>query len=179
MSQSMDAIADDFVHVGLRFQNHDPLPYVFLGPKDWQESARGDELALDDVLVELGALQNRIDALPAAADAQAERRRRDLSARITALTTRGRILQGDFPASFDEETQQLFGVTAPHYDEAHFRRLVEELDDIIPGEGSLVERVAAFREQFVIPRDKLEASDWSRHARVPGQSALESRTSRE
>ena len=153
---SMDAIAEDFVQTGLRFQNHDPLPFVYIGPQDWREAAREDDVSLDEVLAQLSDLEGRIQALAAAPDAQSQRRRRDLSARLVALHTRGQILRGEYPQSFDEETQKLFGVTAPEYDEAHFRELVAELDGIIPGDGPLVDRVAAFREQFVIPREKLE-----------------------
>jgi putative hemolysin len=153
---SMDAIAEDFVQTGLRFQNHDPLPFVYIGPQNWQKAAGADDVAFDEVLAQLGALEGRIQALSAAPDAQSQRRRRDLAARIGALQTRGQILVGEYPQSFDEETQRLFGVTAPHHDESHFRDLVAELDDIIPGDGALVDRVAAFREQFVIPREKLE-----------------------
>ena len=154
---SIDAIAKAFVQTGLRFQNHDPLPFVYIGPAAWQASARADDVALDDVLARLDSLQARLNALPAALEAGAQRRRRDLSARLLALRTRGDILIGQYPRSFDEETQRLFGVTAPEYDESHFRNLVAELDGIIPGEGALVDRVATFREQFVIPPEKLEA----------------------
>lgn len=153
---TMNAIAEAFVKTGLRFQNHDPLPYVYIGEPSWRGIAREDKASLDAVLADFAALQRRLDALPAADDVLSERRGRDLSMRITALITRGRILAGDIPESFNEETQRLFGVTAPTYDEAHFRGLVAELDGLIPGDGPLVERVAAFREQFVIPRDKLE-----------------------
>lgn len=151
----MDVIAEDFVQTGLRFQNHDPLPFIYIGPQDWRESAAADDMALDEVLAQLSDLEDRIQALPAPPDAQSERRRRDLSARLLALQTRGQILVGEYPKSFDEETQKLFGVTAPHYDESHFRELVAELDSTIPGDGALADRVAALRQQFVIPREKL------------------------
>ena len=154
---SMDAIAEDFVNVGLRFQNHDPLPFIFLGPPAWREAARADASGLDVIIAQLNSLQSRLAALPLTASGEAERRRRDLLARVVALTTRGQILLGDFPASFNQETEQLFGVVAPTYSESHFRALVAELDSLIPGEGDLPSRVAAFRDQFVIPPDKLES----------------------
>jgi putative hemolysin len=155
-ADSMDRIALDFVAAGLRFQNHDPLPYVYIGEAAAQEIARSDDASLDAVLEQLEALQHRIHALPAALEPQRVRRQRDLNDRLTALLTRGEILQGQYPSSFDAETRQLFGVVAPTFDEAHFRSLVRELDGIIPGDGALVDRVAAFREQFVIPPQRLE-----------------------
>lgn len=155
LGSPLDAIAEDFVHTGLLFQNHDPLPYVYIGPAAWRQTARAHDIALADVLDRLAALQDRITGLSPAADMLSQRRRRDLSARITALRTRGHILLGEYPQSFNEETQKLFGVTAPEYDDAHFKSLVAKLESIIPGDGALSDRVAAFREQFVIPPEKL------------------------
>lgn len=153
---TMDGIANDFVKAGLRFQNHDPLPYVYIGPPAWRTEARTDTTTLDAQLEYLAGLSARITALPDTTDPLEARRRRDLLARIQALVTRGEIIAGTVPASFDEETQLLFGVVAPEYDEAHFRQLTAELDSIIPGDGPLGARISAFRKQFVIPPEKLE-----------------------
>ena len=155
-SVSMDDLALQFVEIGLRFQNHDPLPYVYIGEEELRIAARADKSSLPQVMEQLTELQELLESLPDTSNATGVRRRRDLLARVTALYTRGQILSGDFPKSFDEETQKLFGVVAPKYDEAHFQELVTELDASIPGTGSLVDRIADFRKQFVIPSDKLE-----------------------
>jgi len=154
---SMGAIADDFVRLGLLFQNHDPTPYLYIGPEALRTEARSQSVPLDTIVAQLQDLQSRIDELPAAAVPDDQRRRRDLTDRITALAARGRILMAEYPAGFDEETRLIFGVQVPAYDEAHFRAIAAQLDEIIPGEGDLVARVAAFREQFVIPPERLEA----------------------
>lgn len=80
-----------------------------------------------------------------------------LLARITAMITRLNILQGKFPTSFDEETKLMFGVEVSHYSEDHFRAIATELNELIPGEGALPLRVERFRNQFIIPADKVEA----------------------
>jgi len=156
-ADSMAAIADDFVRAGLLFQNHDPTPYLFIGPESLRTEARARSVPLADVLTQLERLRSRIVALPAPETPDDQRRRRDLVDRITALVTRGGILAGDVPASFDEETRLIFGVQVPAFDEAHFRAIAAQLDTIIPGDGELLARVEAFREQFVIPPDRLEA----------------------
>lgn len=155
-ADSIDAVAKQFVEVGLQFQNHDPLPYIFLGPAEWRATAKANPQTLEETLADIRALRARLDALPATDDALEQRRRRDLGERLLAVQTRGEILNGQPPASFDDETQKLFGVQAPHYSEAHFRELVAELDRLIPGSEPLVERVASFRDRFIIPRDKLD-----------------------
>jgi hypothetical protein len=153
----MSAIADEFIRVGLLFQNHDPSPYLYFGPEALRTEARRQQVPLADVVPQLIALRARIEALPATAAPEEQRRRRDLAQRITATVTRGGILMGDFPASFDEEVRLLFDVQVPRFDEAHFRAVTAKLDSIIPGDGDLVTRVEAFREQFVIPPERLEA----------------------
>jgi hypothetical protein len=156
-ADSMAAIAREFVRVALLFQNHDTTAYLFIGPEALRTEARGQSVPLPDVVARLLELRARIDALPAPQTQDDQRRRRDLAQRITALVTRGGILMGNFPASFDEEVRLVFGVQVPVYDEAHFRAIAARLDSIIPGDGDLVARVEAFREQFVIPPDRLEA----------------------
>ncbi len=156
-SDSIDAIAVDFVRAGLLFQNHDPLPYIYLGEPSWRQTAKADPRDLAATLTSLAQLQTRLAELPPAAAPLEQRRRRDLAARLTALQTRGEILRGNFPADFDQESRQLFGVAAPHYSEAHFRQLAAQLDVLIGGEGALVERIGAFRDRFIIPPAKLEA----------------------
>lgn len=156
-ADSMADIAEDFVRAGLLFQNHDPTPYLYIGPEALRAEARNRDTALPDIVTQFLALQSRIHALPAPETPEAERRRRDLADRVTALVTRGRILMGEYPASFDAETQLIFGLQVPDYDETHFRSVAARLDAIIPGDGDLVARVSAFREQFVIPPERLEA----------------------
>jgi len=59
--------------------------------------------------------------------------------------------------TFDEEAQRLYGINAGAYDEASLTpRLVEELDEILPGTGPVPFRVAKYRNQFIVPADKRE-----------------------
>src|SRR5690606_32255447 len=62
-----------------------------------------------------------------------------LAQRLTALSTRVAINQGkEHP--FDEESQLLFGVTAPDHDAAHFEDILQEIDALLPGTGGLSAR---------------------------------------
>lgn len=58
--------------------------------------------------------------------------------------------------SFDEESKLLYGVVAPKPDEAASRRVQEELDRLLPGEGPLGPRYREFQESFVVPADRIE-----------------------
>lgn len=154
-SGSLDSLADSFVHIGLRFQNHDRANYLYTGPEQWRQEAKEDPILLIDLLKQLDELTAQLAAINVE-QPELNRRQRDLIARVQAMTTRGEILLGKSPSSFDEETTLIFGVTAPHRSEQHFSELTAILDQLFPGEGELAERLEAFRDQFVIPRDRLE-----------------------
>jgi hypothetical protein len=156
--ESMTDLAEEFIHLGLQAQNHDKLEYLYFGPEQWRTAAQEKPLSLTQIQTKLTALSQRIKALPNADDEMESKRRALLLDRITAMVVRADVLQQKFPASFDEESRQLFGVTAPHYDENHFRALADELNEIIPGEGALPERIQRFRDQFIIPADKVETA---------------------
>ena len=155
-SDSMQTIVQDFLDTGLVFQNHDPTPYLYLGDPEDVTVARASSMDLAETVAQLGLLQNRLSLLPEAENDQQRKRRESLSERLTATITRGQILLGEPPADFQTESSLIFGVEAPLYDEAHFRNLSTELEELIPGDEPLVERVANFRDQFVIPPDRLE-----------------------
>ena len=59
--------------------------------------------------------------------------------------------------SFDEESKALYDAVAPALDAAHFQRILDRLETAVPGEGTIAERIEAFRQGFVIPKDRLDA----------------------
>ncbi|MBF8964067.1 hypothetical protein I0P70_12495 [Pontibacter sp. FD36] len=65
------------------------------------------------------------------------------------------MMQGE-KLPFDEEAQLLYDVKPPHHSLAHFDSLLSTLDGILPGEGSLADRWFAYRNRFVIPKEKLD-----------------------
>jgi len=62
--------------------------------------------------------------------------------------------------SFDEESRRLYDAVAPTYGEEHFQAVIDELEALLAGagytDGSFIERYTAFRQDFVIPPDKLD-----------------------
>jgi hypothetical protein len=63
---------------------------------------------------------------------------------------------GPLPA-FDEESRILFDAVAPDNDAAHFEEILARVDALLPGDEPLPARVEAFRQRFVIPKDRLAA----------------------
>ena len=78
-----------------------------------------------------------------------------ISSQLIAFSRRIKIFAGE-TTSFDEETKELFGVTAPLHDENYFRQLVAKLDSSLPGKGTIAERFQNMAKHFIIPKDKLD-----------------------
>ena len=57
---------------------------------------------------------------------------------------------------FADEAEALFGIRPELRPLASYDPVLAEIDALLPGPGSLSERVTAFRADYVIPRDRLQ-----------------------
>lgn len=156
---SLDEIAADYVQMSLEVGEREP-GYIdaYYGPKEWQDAARAAPRSLADLAEEAGRLSRRLQALNLAgadADAMSLRRRDFLQAQLTAAATRLRMLQGE-KLSFAEEARGLFGVTPELKPLSAYDPVLARIDALVPGTGPLAERVDAFQDRFVIPKDRLQ-----------------------
>jgi len=85
-----------------------------------------------------------------------EKRREYLTAELKAMQTTLRILKGE-EIDIVEETQGLYGLTPNWIDESVFENAHRELDALLPGAGSIAERMENFRSKTIIPKEKLES----------------------
>jgi len=74
---------------------------------------------------------------------------------LQSLVARVEMLQGKV-FSFDEEAKALYDVLPPKYTEDHFKNITSEIDNILPGKGTVSERYEQFKKEFIIPKDKLD-----------------------
>ncbi|MBW2578210.1 MAG: hypothetical protein JRE38_09105 [Deltaproteobacteria bacterium] len=157
-ANSLDAIAEAYVKLGLALGNHDP-DYVdaYLGPPEWREEAEHANPSPSEIRKRATQL---IDALgaepPPDTDEMTRLRQHALRKNIEALATRVEMLGGK-NLSFDQESSALFDAVAPIKSESEFQVILDELAQLLPGEGSLFDRYEAFRKQFEIPPDRLDA----------------------
>lgn len=153
----MHQIAREYLFLELSMGLHDAGHVdAYFGPGDIQNEVNGTRLAVDEIAERVRTLQQRIDDLPDTTDAMEQMRIDGLTGRLLALETRLAMLMGEH-FSFDEESRRLFGAAAPDHDAAHFEAILEQIDALVGGEGPLSGRVAAFRNQFVVPAGKLDA----------------------
>lgn len=117
--------------------------------------AEGQALAASS---DLPALAARVSALRGrVSDLQAEEPRRAafLTAQLTAAATRLRMLGGE-KLPFAAEAEGLFGVRPELKPLASYDPILARIEALVPGSGTLADRVEAYQNRFTIPRDKLE-----------------------
>lgn len=154
---SLDVIARDYVQLVLELGERDE-GYVdaYYGPAEWREAARSGPRTVPQLAEAAAALQARVDAVPVPTDPLAARRREFLSAQLTAVRTRLRMLAGEH-LTFAEEARGLYGVAPDIRPLTEYDPVIARIDALVPGSGSLPDRVEAFQNRFIVPADKLEA----------------------
>lgn len=157
-STGMNPTAESYVKLALAAGVHDgDFVDAYFGPPEWQAAAATEKLPLAEILERARALRTKLAALDLAGlDDLGRLRHEYLAKQLRAMEARLEMFGGR-KFKFDEESSLLFDAVAPVHTEEHFRALVTELDAALPGPGALPERLAAFRQQFIIPPDRLDA----------------------
>jgi hypothetical protein len=153
----VDELAREYLFLELSMGLHDDAHVdAYFGPDDLRTAAEQNALSLDQILGASRDLSARLSSIDVVDDKRLGMRVAGLLARLHALDTRIAINKGELP-SFDDESMALFGSTAPVYDADHFEAILEELNELLPGDEPLGQRVEAFNNRFAIPLDKLPA----------------------
>jgi len=162
---TMDSVAESYVKLALRVGLYDP-DYIdaYYGPEEWKpsegaeaqmkglpyEQFRGE---VKELISQLGSIdQSGFDALEKLRLAHLEKQLLSVEAKIDLLSGK--------KMTFDEESLALYDAVAPKHEREYFEKIVNELDQALPGKGDISERFGRFRNEFVIPKEKLsEAFD--------------------
>jgi hypothetical protein len=151
---SLDAIARDYVVLQLAIgEKEEGYIDAFYGEEALK--TQGQSLAGSS---DLPALSQRVAALDARVAASAEqepRRAAFLRAQLKAAATRLRMLQGE-RLPFAEEAEGLFGVRPELRPLAAYDPVLQRIEQLVPGPGSLADRVDAYQNRFTIPKERLE-----------------------
>lgn len=152
----LDSIAREYLMLELAMGLHDPHHVdAYFGPESIRQAAEDRRLTPDEIHDRAAVLAERLDRrLDDDGESPARARVEGLIARLEALLTRIAMLEGE-RLSFDEESRRLFGAAAPDLDASHFEAILAEIDELLSGDGALPGRVNRFKEQFVIPEERL------------------------
>ncbi len=152
----MDQAAEAYVKLVLAVGRHDD-DYVdaYYGPSLWRKEAEAASRPLPSIKEEAVSVVTKLEALPEPIEEIVRLRRRYLARQLQSLAARVEMLSGT-KLSFDAESSALYDAVAPTHTEEYFRGLQRELEPLLPGSGPLIERYEAFRNRFLIPKEKLD-----------------------
>src|SRR5690606_8698108 len=118
---------------------------AYYGPAEWREQATAEQPSLDSIARRAERLVAELRGLQLdSASELVQLRRSYLSRQLESLAAYVGMLQGE-RLSFDAESQALYDVTAPSYDEAHFRSLLDSLANVLPGSGTVAVRLERYK----------------------------------
>jgi hypothetical protein len=156
----MNALAERYVKLVLAVGQHD-TDYVdaYYGPPTWRKEAETARRELADIDREASDVLAALDAARPTAGAEelVRLRHQYLMRQLESLRVRVSMLRGE-KLRFDEESKALYDAVAPTHTEAEFESILKDLEGRLPGRGSLVDRLDAFRARFVIPKERLDAT---------------------
>jgi hypothetical protein len=148
-------VAERYTKLVLAIGVHDPA-YVdaYYGSPQLQEQVTRERQDLPAIRA---AIERALkDLAPArSTDANEALRIEFLRKQLQSMLTRVDMLSGK-KFGFDEESRRLYDAVSPHYDRAYYMRIVEQIDKMLPGSGTISQRLTAYRSKFVIPKDKLK-----------------------
>ena len=144
-------IGEEYVRLALAINEHKP-GYIdsYFGPANWAQAAK------DAGKVHLSELTHRVNELAgmiSKADGWDALRKDFLEKQIRAMQMSLRLLQGE-AVSLAEEVEALYDIQADWKDESNFLEAHKLFDQVLPGEGSLYERMESWDKSLEIPVEK-------------------------
>lgn len=154
-SDSLDLIATDYVRQTLEIGERDPgFVDAYYGPAEYQSAAKASPRTIAALKAATATLLTRLDALRVT-DPLDRRRQAFLRGQLVAEQTRLRMLSGE-KLTFIEEARGLFGVAPELKPLGAYDPVLQRIAILIPGNGTLAERVDAYEDRLNIPADRVK-----------------------
>lgn len=157
----MNQVAEGYVKLVLEVGLYDPL-YVdaYYGPEEWKPDdsfvKTADSTVTESLNTKADDLLNKLDKL---SDHQATGietlRYRFLYKQLLSVKGIIAIISGT-RFNFDDEAKILYDAVPPHFTNDHFQKILDKLEELLPGSGELSQRLNEFRNRFIIPEEKLD-----------------------
>lgn len=162
-----DGLVDQYLTLGLRLGRHiDGLVDAYYGPPDRRSAVEAEPVSAPVQLVAdarrmVAAVDSgeplESDGTGASGGGGESNRRHWLRAQLRGLLTTARKLAGD-QISYADEVEACYGVRPQRVDESVLESAHRRLDEVLPGSGSLSERLVTWRESHAVPVDTLRAA---------------------
>ena len=152
---SLDPIATDFVKMTLEIgEREEGYVDAYYGPAEWAAAAKAKPRTVPELRAEADRLTKQLDAV-GKLDELSERRRAFLRGQLRAATTRMRMMQGE-KLGFADEAEGLFGIRPELKPLSSYDPILARIEQLVPGEGALGDRVDRFQQRFDIPKDRMK-----------------------
>jgi hypothetical protein len=180
----MNRVAESYVKLALAAGQHDPdFVDAYYGPPAWQTAIRLEEKSPEQIKRAALSLILELKGMDTSRSGhEVQLRHALLLKRVAALLARIEV-RGGRSMGFDEEAKALYDVIPPVFPESHFARILERLEALLPGKGSILQRYERLRSEFTIPSGNLatvfsaalsEARRRTKsHIRLPARETLE------
>lgn len=153
----LNQLAQQYVRLGLTVGQYDAdFVDAYYGPDSLKPTTgAGSVFPKDSLLGAVKSLSTALSNFNNDANDTIAQRSKWIQAQLKAFERRIKLFGGD-SVSFDDESKELYGVVAPTYDEAHYKMLVQKMDSVLPGNGTINDRFQQLANHFIIPKDKLD-----------------------
>ncbi len=158
LSADINQLAEKYVRLGLSIGEYDSdFVDAYYGPDSLKPTTpKLTSFPKDSLLASVNDLINELKTFTAANKNDTLNNRAEwMTNQLIAFGRRIKIFAGE-STSFEIETKELFGVTAPLHDENYFKTLVAKLDSSLPGKGTIAERFQNMAQKFIVPKNKLD-----------------------
>ena len=157
VNEELNIIAEAYVKVMLGMDTHE-RGYVdaYYGPPEWKESVEASGVTLDGLRAASEDLRDRVLRIDLTdAEEILGLRRQYLAKQLESV--RARIdMAGGKKFTYDEEAKAIFDANPPDLPESHFIEIINEIDELLPGEGSVQKRLTDFNKEFIVPDDRVD-----------------------
>jgi hypothetical protein len=157
MVPAPDPVARDYILLALRLDQHiRGLVDGYFGPADLKAQVDMEQRPAPAVLVaDAAGLLARLEG-----DVDDPARRAWLRVQLVALGAHARVLAGERPP-YLEHVRRCFDAEPVRHGEAAFAAVTAELDRLVPGRGSVRDRLAEWDARTVVPVERLDSLlDW-------------------
>ncbi|NQV76625.1 MAG: hypothetical protein HQ491_11310 [Bacteroidetes bacterium] len=156
-TQLINSLAENYVRLGLTIGQYDAdFVDAYYGPDSLKPAiSKSDIFPKDSLLNLVTELRSSLENITEKLSDSSKVRARWMSQQLLAFDRRIRIYSDEFKM-FDEESKELFGISAPVYPEEHYKLLLDTLDKLLPGNGSVQDRFQNLANRFIIPENKLD-----------------------
>lgn len=160
LENKMNKVAERYVKLILETGKYAP-GYVdaYYGPPEWKPAEDNvtdpDSVIINSLNNKADNLLDELEKLGTYQSGELERLRyRFLYKQLFSVKGYLAILSGG-SFSFDKEAAILYDAEPPHFDDSHFQNTINEINRLLPGKGKVADRWNQFRNEFIIPVDKL------------------------